>query len=132
MNDYKDRKQERVDRLHQRATKKRAEAEGQFGRARQLGDQIPMGQPVLIGHHSEKRHRRHLDRIDGAMSKGVEATKQAKELERRAVAAEHNTSISGDSPTKVVSEVRTMGRKRETAPSRAASRIDSPSVMAAP
>ena len=38
---------------------------------------IPMGQPILVGHHSERRHRRDLDRIDSQMRKSIEESKKA-------------------------------------------------------
>ena len=30
-------------------------------------------QPILVGHHSEKRHRAALDKVDTNMRKGIEA-----------------------------------------------------------
>ncbi len=36
------------------------------------------GQPILVGHHSEKRHRRDLDRQDKRLSRMVELDKKAK------------------------------------------------------
>jgi hypothetical protein len=41
---------------------------------------IPFGQPILVGHHSEKRHRRDLARIDSGMSKGFEEGRKADRL----------------------------------------------------
>jgi hypothetical protein len=32
--------------------------------ARVIADAIPMGQPILVGHHSERRHRRDLERLE--------------------------------------------------------------------
>ncbi|MGD9886187.1 MAG: DUF3560 domain-containing protein [Reyranella sp.] len=31
-----------------------------------LAQQIPLGQPILIGHHSERGHRRHIAKIEAA------------------------------------------------------------------
>jgi hypothetical protein len=59
---------------------------------------IPMGQPILVGHHSEKRHRKDLARIDSGYRKGFEALKHAEECERRASTAEDNRAISSDDP----------------------------------
>ena len=33
---------------------------------------IPFGQPILVGHHSERRHRRVIERADHAMRRSVE------------------------------------------------------------
>lgn len=48
----------------------RFEEEAEAGRA--ILDRIPMGQPVLVGHHSEGRHRRDLARADGHARRSYE------------------------------------------------------------
>lgn len=88
----------RIDRMRSRADKLNAEAEGAFRRERQIGSAIPMGQPILVGHHSEKRHRRDLERIRALATKGVTLSKKAEELERRASFAEKNRAVSSDDP----------------------------------
>lgn len=45
---------------------------------------IPMGQPILVGHHSEKRHRRDLENSWNNMGKAVEFSDKAEEHERKA------------------------------------------------
>ena len=60
-----DRAADRAERYADLAEKRQAEAEEAGSRARAIADCIPMGQPIMIGHHSEKRHRRDLARIDG-------------------------------------------------------------------
>jgi hypothetical protein len=59
---------------------------------------IPMGQPILVGHHSEGRHRRDLRRIDDGYRKGFAALEAAKVAERRASIAEESRAISSDDP----------------------------------
>ena len=56
-----------------------------------------MGQPILVGHHSERRHRRDLDRIHRNLERAMEAEKTAKELAYRA-AAVGTGGISSDDP----------------------------------
>lgn len=53
----------------------RASAQGDavYEEFKSLQDMIPMGQPILVGHHSEGRHRRHLEKIDRKLGKAVEA-----------------------------------------------------------
>lgn len=34
---------------------------------------IPPDQPILVGHHNEKKHRRHLETIDNRMRRAIEA-----------------------------------------------------------
>jgi len=45
---------------------------------------IPMGQPILVGHHSERRHRAALERSHRKMGEYFEAAEKAKWLSRRA------------------------------------------------
>lgn len=49
---------------------------------------IPMGQPILIGHHSEKRHRAALERHDRHMHRGLEEQRKAEHWGSRLRAAE--------------------------------------------
>lgn len=39
---------------------------------------IPMGQPILLGHHSERGHRRLLEKVDNKMCRAVESSNMAK------------------------------------------------------
>lgn len=55
-----------------------------------------MGQPILVGHHSERRHRRDIKRIDQAMGKAVEEQKKAEYYAGKAYNAENNTTIYSD------------------------------------
>ena len=45
---------------------------------------IPFGQPILVGHHSERRHRKTIERAWNAMDKSIEESKKAEEYQRRA------------------------------------------------
>lgn len=45
---------------------------------------IVFGQPILVGHHSEGRHRKTLERADNAMRKSIEESGKAEDYERRA------------------------------------------------
>ncbi|GIG26490.1 MULTISPECIES: DUF3560 domain-containing protein [Cellulomonas] len=47
----------------------------------------PAGEPIKIGHHSENRHRRSMDRAHRATGKRIAADDRARELERQAQAA---------------------------------------------
>ena len=88
----------RAERMRTRAEGLRAEAQGAFKREGAIAGMIPMGQPILVGHHSEKRHRRDLERMHSLMRKGLTLTKEAETLERRAAFAEKNTAVSSDDP----------------------------------
>lgn len=68
---------ERAERMAARSVAARTEAMQLFQRERQIGDVIPMGQPILVGHHSERRHRRDIAKIQALATKGVERMKDA-------------------------------------------------------
>ncbi len=57
-----------------------------------------MGQPILVGHHSERGHRADLKRIDNNMRKSVEHSDKARYYEGRAQVIEHNRTIYSDDP----------------------------------
>lgn len=100
MSDYEDRKQARIERLEAAAERAAAKAGGLFNQAReQLRHHT--GEPIKIGHHSERRHRRDLERHDSTMRRAFNTQKQAEHLERRAQAAANNTAISSDDPEAV-------------------------------
>lgn len=45
---------------------------------------IPFGQPILVGHHSERRHRRTIEKADNAMRKSIEESDKAEAYSQRA------------------------------------------------
>lgn len=84
MSTYRERRLDRAARLRDWAEKRAARADGNFRRAHDLVKDIPLGQPILVGHHSERRHRRTLEKSDNAMRRGCEDQHKAGEMESRA------------------------------------------------
>ena len=101
MSAYAIKKAARVSRLRERSGAQLALAESSHAKARAIGDHIPFGQPILVGHHSERRHRRDIARIDSVMHASIDASKEAARLTRVADAAESNRAISSDDPEAV-------------------------------
>jgi hypothetical protein len=99
--DYEERKENRINRFEERAAKAMNEADAQQERAESLARQIPFGQPVLVGHHSEARHRKDLERIRNGFEKSFENGKKAAYYQDKAETAASNRSISGDNPEAV-------------------------------
>jgi hypothetical protein len=81
---YRERRLARAERLRGWAEKRQAKSAAAFKAAKRVADGIPMGQPILVGHHSEKHHRRDIDRIHNNMSKGVEHQAMASSMDSRA------------------------------------------------
>jgi len=100
--DHKERKEQKIKSLCDKAAKARNEASSQHKKAETIGSLIPFGQPILVGHHSEKRHRADIRKIETAQRKSVEAGNKADYYENKAKTAADNSSISGDDPAAVV------------------------------
>ncbi len=100
--DYADRIDAKQERLEDRADRLKAEATRRFDAAdlREENSGIPFGQPILVGHHSEGKHRRAIARSDMNMRKGIEASKAADDAARRA-ASVGSGGISSDDPLAV-------------------------------
>lgn len=114
--DYHERQAQRRERYEELANKAEGESNAQRHRAHSLLDPIPLGQPILVGHHSEKRHRRTLDRADNAMRKSVEASKKAEYYTQKA-ASVGCSGISSDDPDaieKLQDKLDTLKRSQET------------------
>lgn len=103
MSNYELKKQARIERLEARIMKLRKFAEGKdlslFGEAK---SGIPIGQPILVGHHSERRHRRHLERINRLVQAGYDAGNRADQLEQRIESIKSANAIQTDNPDAVV------------------------------
>ena len=81
----------------------RAEQESQSARneSDRISSFIPLGQPILVGHHSEGRHRRALETIRNKARKGYELHQKAEEYKSRAASIENNDAIYSDDPEAV-------------------------------
>ena len=99
---YRERRENRVDRRRGWAESRDRKAVGAFEEASLSEDKtgIPFGQPILVGHHSESRHRKTIER---ATKKGFEGLEHSKMRDKHLQAAntiEHQlaTSIYSDDP----------------------------------
>ena len=99
--DYHARVAQRRQRLQERSNLAEHEATTRFQSARDAVAGIPFGQPILVGHHSERRHRKALEKQDTNMRRGVEASEKAKTLRSREKGV-GTAGISSDDPEAVV------------------------------
>jgi hypothetical protein len=81
---YRERRERRAERLRDWAEKRRQKSAASFTRAHTIADGIPFGQPILVGHHSERHARRDQDRIHRAMTAGLEHQHKAASMASRA------------------------------------------------
>lgn len=94
---YAERAEARRQRLEERAQRAAGEAATHDRRFRQVADMIPLGQPILVGHHSERRHRRDLERMDRSMREAARLRDLSRRLRERAAAID-DTSIRVENP----------------------------------
>ena len=95
---WRARKAARVERLRERAERATAEASARFG-SRNIDTLRGMaGEPIKVGHHSERRHRKLIERADNDMRKGCEAMDLARDLGRRADVAERSDAVDSRDP----------------------------------
>jgi hypothetical protein len=93
---FESKRERRVDRFEQAADTAKQRSEQFYQRSNEgLPDN---GQPILVGHHSEGRHRRALEKSWNNMGKSVQESKKAEYYADKAEAARSNTSISSDDP----------------------------------
>ena len=82
--DYIERREQVRARFEERAAMKQAASSDLHTLSRSYTDMIPFGQPILVGHHSEARHRRAIDKSWNTLGKAVKAQEQADHLARKA------------------------------------------------
>lgn len=99
MNDYEARQEAKRQRYEELSEKHRGEAASRWKQADQMAGMMN-GQPILVGHHSEKRHRRDIDRMWNHGSKGLEHHETAEYYKRKA-ANVGKGGISSDDPEAV-------------------------------
>ena len=100
LGDYQERQEAKRDRLEERAAKAEAISNERSNTASTLGKMLPFGQPILVGHHSEAKHRKHAESINTNMRKSVEAQDKADYLSRRADSV-GSAGIASDDPEAV-------------------------------
>lgn len=72
-----ERAEAKSDRLAGLSSKRAYEANAFFERANNISQRFYMGQPILVGHHSERKARKDQERMHNAMDASVEASKAA-------------------------------------------------------
>ncbi len=93
---YQEKKENRINAYQRLSVKNSVLSETKVNQAVTMLQCIPMGQPILVGHHSERGHRALLNRSDNAMRSGIEAGKKAEYYADKAEAAASNNAISSD------------------------------------
>lgn len=96
--DFEARRNKRIENAQNRAIKNQKEAEHLYQSATEMANSIPFGQPVLIGHHSERRDRQYRDKIHDLFGKSFERQRKAAYYDGKAETIENNDAIFSDDP----------------------------------
>ena len=96
--EYEAKRQARYDRLIAAAERAQNEGLATSQQGREMFGAIPFGQPILIGHHSEKWDRNYRARADSKVRRGWELQQKAEEYRSRASSIENNHAIFSDDP----------------------------------
>lgn len=97
MNSYEKKQAERRVRFQDLAGKATVQSDALYAAARKRAEAIPFGQPILIGHHSERRDRNYRASINRMTEKSFELIDKAQHYEQKA-AAVGSGGISSDDP----------------------------------
>lgn len=82
-----ERAEERAERFEDYSESRSDDAERAHSAVASIADGIPLGQPILVGHHSERRARKDAERIESGMRRAVKMWEQSKYWEQRAAGA---------------------------------------------
>lgn len=103
---YEQEQLDKAERYEARAKKNAAQSEATLKQVRRERGIIPLGQPILVGHHSERRHRNHLESMNNRERRGWEEHDKAQHYEEKADRIRDNLEtdkvISSDDPDAVV------------------------------
>ncbi len=84
--------QRKAERYEKSAANHSAKSDSYYKASQEGKDFLSLGEPIKVGHHSEKRHRALIERNWNRMGKSVEFAEKAKEAESRAEYWENKVS----------------------------------------
>lgn len=80
MNPYEEKQEAKRERLLARSEQVKSEANSLYSNASALAQIIPFGQPILVGHHSERKDRSFRNKLRAKFSRAFELQKHAETL----------------------------------------------------
>ncbi|MHC4616779.1 MAG: DUF3560 domain-containing protein [Planctomycetota bacterium] len=82
-----ERAEQRAERFEEYSDKRAADAQQAKAGVDSIVEHIPLGQPILVGHHSERRARKDAERIESGMRKAIKMWDTSEYWTRRAAGA---------------------------------------------
>ena len=98
---YEEKQAYKLERYQELSQKAQTESNNAFNRSNALTENIPFGQPILIGHHSEGHHRAVLKRSDNLMRKSINETEKVEYYKNKVENILNPSFISSDNPEAV-------------------------------
>lgn len=119
MSTYREGRLRRAERLRDWSASNAAQSDARREGVDAIASVIPMGQPILVGHHSERRHRRDIAKIDAGMRASIDlsdkASRQASaadEIERQAAGAIYDDDL--DAVERLEAKLADLERRRDS------------------
>lgn len=82
-----ERAEQRAERFEEYSDKRAADSASAHAAVSRIADGIPLGQPILVGHHSERHARKDAERIENGMRRAVKMWETSKYWTARAAGA---------------------------------------------
>ncbi|MDR2275379.1 MAG: DUF3560 domain-containing protein [Sphingobacterium sp.] len=95
---FEERRQRRLEHAKNMAVRADKESEALYNEASKMASAIPFGQPILVGHHSERRDRNYRDKIHNKYGKAFKTMDKADYYRNKADSIEANDNIYDDDP----------------------------------
>lgn len=114
--DFEKRKEERILRYEKLAEKARIRSEQYSNSNANRILQMTPGQPILVGHHSEKKHRRLIEKAHNDIRKSIEESEKSKYYIDKIESVENDKVIYNDDPNaigKLKDKLEYLERQRE-------------------
>lgn len=96
--DYEERRRQRIERYKELSMKAQERSSRYSNSNANRILQITPGQPILVGHHSEKKHRKLIKRAQDDIRKSIEEDNKSKFYKERVITAENSKVIYSDDP----------------------------------
>ena len=109
-------RRDRAGKYADRAAKTNQKANDLFRQADKISERFYMGQPILVGHHSERGARAAQNRMHNKMDAAISEDKKAEYYAQKAESAENNKSISSgdeDAIVKLKAKLETLSKIQE-------------------
>lgn len=96
--DYEERRKQRIEKYKELSMKAQERSSRYSNSNANRILQIAPGQPILVGHHSEKKHRKLIKRAQDDIRKSIEEDNKSEFYKERAIIAENSKVIYSDDP----------------------------------